>query len=475
MNLSFAKTRFLLASTMLVIATISITAQERKEEQTPQLKSALEKYNEVREFKDGFAIVLKDYRGDRKFGFIDTNGKEIVPCKYDYVENFHEGLAIVRIGWTNSKYGFINTMGNEVVSCIYDFAYSFHEGLAAVRTNGKWGFVNNCGEVVIPFKYDDVYSFQEGLAVVRVGSWENGKYGFINTKDKVVVPCIYDYASSFNDGLACVKSKDKYGYINTKGKEIIPLRYNYAKSFKEGLASVKINDRYGFINKKGKEVVPCKYDNVQDFYDGLAVVMDSWNNRKYGVIDSKGKEIVPCKYDDAYNSSEGMARVVLNGRFGYVNTSGIVIPCKYYVASGFKDGTANVMIQDKCGKIDKKGVFTFSHNATINDIDWLINDWGSNYNESPCLTIHPNGEAQESSNKRRYGRDTKQTSLLYDKPTGEYYVVCSKSGENPTYYQIDFAKRELIKMDGTRLKLIQEIKEVVTDEDIIIKPIQIDE
>ena len=50
-----------------------------------------------------------------KWGYIDTtNGKEIVPCKYEHTDYFSEGLGIVRL---NGKYGYVDTNGTEVIPC----------------------------------------------------------------------------------------------------------------------------------------------------------------------------------------------------------------------------------------------------------------------------------------------------------------------------------------------------------------------
>ena len=70
--------------------------------------------------KEGFIKVQKD----GKYVMINAEGKEI-----DGNYKFHEGLAkIVK----NKKYGFVNTQGEEVVPCIYDYADDFHEGTSIV-------------------------------------------------------------------------------------------------------------------------------------------------------------------------------------------------------------------------------------------------------------------------------------------------------------------------------------------------------
>ena len=73
-----------------------------------------------------------------KWGYIDTtNGKEIVPCKYEHTDYFSEGLGIVRL---NGKYGYVDTNGTEVIPCKYDGTTGFYGGLAKVELNGKYGY-----------------------------------------------------------------------------------------------------------------------------------------------------------------------------------------------------------------------------------------------------------------------------------------------------------------------------------------------
>ena len=113
-----------------------------------------------------------------KWDFIDQTGKEITGWKYDFVREFHEGFAIVRL---NGKWGFIDTTGKEVVECKYDEVLSFKEGFAIVRLNDKWGFIDTTGKEVIKCKYDEVYSFEEGLASVEL----NGIWNLIDQTGKI--------------------------------------------------------------------------------------------------------------------------------------------------------------------------------------------------------------------------------------------------------------------------------------------------
>ena len=96
-------------------------------------------YDDIdRIFPDGLASV----RLNGKWGFVDTTGSEVIPCKYDYAYGFFEGFAKVEL---DDKWGFIDTTGREVIPCIYNFVGSFEDGFALVRLNGKWGYIDKHG------------------------------------------------------------------------------------------------------------------------------------------------------------------------------------------------------------------------------------------------------------------------------------------------------------------------------------------
>ena len=88
--------------------------------------------------------------------------------KYDWVDCFVcEDRAKVRL---NEKEGYIDTDGREICPIKYDETDIFSEGLACVCIDGKWGFFSTEGEEVIPLLYDEVICmFHKCYAVVRIG------------------------------------------------------------------------------------------------------------------------------------------------------------------------------------------------------------------------------------------------------------------------------------------------------------------
>ena len=326
----------------------------------------------VYEFHGGLAKV----RNENLWGFIDTTGKEIVPCKYESVENVSSGLAIVK---ANRLYGAINSKGGEVIPCKYNELTDFRNGFAAFAlTNAegfaKHGIIDSTGKIIIPCQYDEIshYHFSEGFAVVKLDK----KYGLINRKGEVIIDLAYNYITKVSEGLFCVTLTGtpphavyelQYGLINQAGEEVIPCKYAKIWDFYEGLAAVQHAKKWGFINKEGKEVIPCKYDNVNSFQEGFAWVV---LNNKTTFIDKTGKEIIPFQYNASFWEDrgtihydplyfyEGVAQVKSpnNDKFGFIDTTGkVIISFEYDKANGFDNNIAAVAKKGAWALIDKQG------------------------------------------------------------------------------------------------------------------------
>ena len=349
---------------------------------------------------DGFGLVGLGFEFAARFdmdGLVHTRkenlsglfdpytNKEIIPCKYDFIDPFHEDLALVG---KNNKFGFINRAGAEYIPCQYDYADDFCNGLAVVEKEGKYGFIDRMGAEVIPCQYDHAEFFSDdGLAAVEI----SGKYGFVDRTGNEVIPCRYDRVESFYDGWSIVgvstEEKDtygnviyQYGVIDIAGNEVVPCQYRYMHySLNSGtmnsviIACVAgngpedINAKWAFFTPETWSPILCDYDLVTStdsqlhsrfylflqFSHGLAMVS---KNGKYGYIDRAGAEVIPCEYDDADHFFESFAAVCKNGKWGYIDQAGNeIISFQYDDASSFSNGLAAVKLNGKWGYIDQAG------------------------------------------------------------------------------------------------------------------------
>ncbi len=120
---------------------------------------------------------------NNKWGLVDKDGNIIGDLKYDFIDTFSEGIAIVKQG---AKSGYVDEEFNFITPIKYDFVNRFINGYAIVNVNNKSGVINKNGEELIkPIKYDYISSISnEGHAIAKIYS-ENKKY-IINLKDEII-------------------------------------------------------------------------------------------------------------------------------------------------------------------------------------------------------------------------------------------------------------------------------------------------
>lgn len=99
---------------------------------------------------------------DGKFGYMDNDFHEVVPCIYDDCHNFYKIRDIEKLiccVCLNRKWGMIDAEGNKMIDCIYDECFYFEEYelideennktkevLAKVKKEGKEFYINVKGD-----------------------------------------------------------------------------------------------------------------------------------------------------------------------------------------------------------------------------------------------------------------------------------------------------------------------------------------
>ena len=276
----------------------------------------------------------------------------------------------------NNLWGFMDEEGSIQIQARYDFAEEFSEGLAIVGKEGKVGFINKNNKTVIPFKYDDAYSFKNGVAIVI----QNEKYGLIDRLGKELNGLKYDFIGPFENELAVVANDTAYGYIDKTGAVRIPLTLDYAGDFSNGYAVVQLNKKKGMIDKSGKLVIPCQYQWLEKF--NAVGICRAKNDSLYGLLDYNGAEVQPFVYDLIDELNKSLNIVVREGKYGYVSKTGkLTIPLSYdfdrtsYLKCRFQNHFAKYRSKDKFGIIDSSGqkIFPaiFEDIGQYSDSNWV--------------------------------------------------------------------------------------------------------
>ena len=138
-----------------------------------------------------------------------------------------------------------------------------------------------------------------------------------------------------------------------------------------------------------------QYDYLSSFSEGYAAVMreiplsSGGSKLVWSYIDVEGNEIPQCQYQHATDFSEGLAAVMKDGKYGYINSNGVVVlPFSYIEAGCFGDGLAAVCKDDKYSYINREGLEVISIPVSEEDAYGIT---FSTFSEGAAFVIKPNG------------------------------------------------------------------------------------
>ena len=373
----------LIGSTILtLVLVLGVTGCGSSVEETvdyiPQNKFVIEPQydNYTNFFSEGLAPVYENSSDpNQRAGFIDLDGKLVIPMTFDYVGNFNSGLAVAS---KNEKVGYIDASGTYVIAPQFDYAEDFSEGVAAVCYSNdgfQCGYIDTKGKLITPLDITSMdYQTQasEGYFTACHGSMDDCQYRFTKTDGTPANFGDFAWADPFSEGYAAVQQRVGtdylWGFINKKGDLVVKPMFIWVGKFGSGLAPVCIgtsteNCTIGFINTSGEFEINPQYEYFEfydsestwgnypqhGFFEGLARVKV---DQKIGYIDSTGKMVIQPQFTYGGNFVNGLARVKVNGKMGFINKKGVlVVPAIYDSAFNFYQGRAAVEVDGKWGFI----------------------------------------------------------------------------------------------------------------------------
>lgn len=266
---------------------------------TPEFIEAIQKYDDLSLFSEGYAAVCKN----GKWGYIDKTGQEVIPCKYDWANPFHEGLASVRLSY-GSGYGFIDTTGREVIRHRPEIEIpgEFSEGLVVVKNE------NN----------DHFYVLDKEGRKVFQGEYGGGLYPPYSSFGMMPYGAPA-YIEKFIDGkLYIPKGESGYKVYNAEGKKVKDVSDSEMEQ----------------ITKRATAGQAQTFTHT--LYTGKMYGTETAELYLWGVKDANGKIIIPAEYDQAsiylwpkeIDLSNGVIPVVLveYGELSFLQRQAIFIP-----------------------------------------------------------------------------------------------------------------------------------------------------
>ena len=310
--------------------------------------------------------------------YVTVEGRRLCDLDFEYIEDFHEGLALVCI--YGCGYGFVDKDMNFAIPMQYNIADSFVNGKAKVnkynadKDSNEWYFIDKTGQEIKlqtageGIIYEEVGDFHEGLCRVSTlklrgfdlayhSDYDDiaGTWGFVNEEGELVIEPQYIYANDFVEGLAIV----------CKGKWTIDKKWD--NEYNTGCYWTD-KEKWGAIDKSGKEIIPFIFDEIKEFNDTREAFIahyGGWKEGHWGVIDNRGNWLAEPIFEDIdYEYYDGLFAFYKEDKWNGDDVPlGIYDTCQKKVifepqftdVTFYEDGWINIEVFDeKLGKTIEK-------------------------------------------------------------------------------------------------------------------------
>ena len=251
-------------------------------------------YPYVGNISEGLLPYKEKIDGD--FGYIDENGKVIIPPKFTGVESFKDGRAVISIAKNyDYKYGLIDKKGNYIFEPIYGNMMTLGENRVALGKaidpekpylGYKYALGDYNGNILTDFKYNSISQFDKGYSSVSL------------VKETYFI----DSEGVRANNLPSLKGDGTLTFIGNLIKAMIDNRSSYldlnGKIIWEENHSIVLNNQFKIIEKKykPKDDYIVYYPVIDGFKD--KELENKVNNK---LKELSLKEVEDPEFDYSYN------------------------------------------------------------------------------------------------------------------------------------------------------------------------------
>jgi len=281
-----------------------------------------------------------------KWSYISLEGKPIVPHQFKSVLNWSDN-----VGWgQNFKNTYHIVTTNRVSDTIKASRVKpFSNDLAAIKDNSGWNYIDKSGKIIIKHNYNSAGNFNEQQqAIIKT---QDG-FGVIDKDGTEIIAAQYQSLKEEHNGYIA-KKENKYTYIDHSGKQWIKNSFSKVTPFYENRALVKTTEGYQLIDKKGRVVKVLPYSLVTEGGQGY------WKYQVdglWGVLDGEGDIVCTPKFSDSYRYQEGFLTASIDQTWGMVDQScDEVLPFTHPILWSFREGYSRIITNGFFQVIDTSG------------------------------------------------------------------------------------------------------------------------
>jgi len=183
--------------------------------------------------------IIREWGRD-SYGVVDSNGKILIPMKYDAISSYNDGVAAVKV---DGKIGFVNGKGEWVIKPQFEAATSYADiiGVQTKVGSDDWSFIDRTGKAISALTSAHLVSDPDGkwLKHDRAVFSQEGKFGYLDSKGNIAIKPQFVFALPFEGKYAPVWNGSSWRFVDKNGN-FAPGIFQYLSLFSHGFWSASI-------------------------------------------------------------------------------------------------------------------------------------------------------------------------------------------------------------------------------------------
>lgn len=347
------------------------------------------KYENAYLYEDGYGRIFESELS----GLVSPEGKVLIEPKYSYISDFRHGRAIYSN--RDGKLGYLDEQGREVIPAQYDQAFGFKKGFAIVQKGNEYFLINPDGSTItsignkIPVEYDPFMTQESQQSEADAEFFlfmqqEPYAMGLMDKNGKEILPPKFQNLSIPVNGVIIAGQEDYAYLLKLDGTPVDNKQYMYMYRLNDNRIIAQLDEKSaGVIDNQGKTIIPFEYNSLAK---GPGNTLVAYKDGKAGLIDEKDKTLVPFEYTTLYLQMNYLVAAKDDYKMGVISTTNqVLVPLEYDMVTPMAPGRFSVEKNGKRGIIAEGGKVILPLEFDAEAIGEEHHDLEGYYEEKPVV------------------------------------------------------------------------------------------
>ena len=322
-----------------------------------------------------FIEAIKSYKSQSKDGFYEKygliNAQYEILCEpiYDFIGDFIDGVAEVRIGHSfgglsngNVRRGRIDANGNVLI----DNFVEIHPHLFVGSKLDIYALLTVDKQPITDYQYLSIEKLNDELLLVK--EVQSKLFGLLSMEGKVVLEDSYTQIRLLDKIILASDKNHLFGCYDSTGELIIRHQYSSFETIGDNKAIVEKDNKRGIIDLQGNIIIPIEYFAIDKQDDDCFLVKQSRGySTLFGLYDYSGNELLGSFYTSIVRLENGTYECKNGIYYGVYDVSkGFIIPC-HYSSLEYKNGMYYATQNNCQGIIDPNGIVLYGNEIKITE------------------------------------------------------------------------------------------------------------